>query len=217
MPVPSLTAAKKICELSGWTIPNFILHKLLYIAHMVHLSQYNAVPLISDEGFEAWDYGPMLPSVYHKARIFGSKAVRNIFHTVPDSDDPDADNIIKDTLKFMGSKQPGELVAITHRENGAWAKNYKPDARFAAVIPNKDILQDYQDRINPPQKQEHRALVNHLREAGLLVNTLREAGVLANHLSETDALVNHLHAAGALVDHPPQKQEHGDRVHKNVP
>ena len=65
----------------------------------------------------------MLPSVYHKARIFGSKAVRNIFHTVPDSDDPDADNIIKDTLKFMGVKATWR--ACSHYASGKWCLGEK--------------------------------------------------------------------------------------------
>lgn len=59
MTITPFEAAKKICELSNWTLCNLKLQKLLYLCQLVHLGRHS-IPLM-DEIFEAWDYGPVLP------------------------------------------------------------------------------------------------------------------------------------------------------------
>ena len=47
------------------------LQKLVYIAHGWHLALTQG-PLVSDEHPEAWDYGPVFPSLYYEFRSYGS-------------------------------------------------------------------------------------------------------------------------------------------------
>ena len=82
MTVSSFQVAKKICELSNWTVTNLKLQKILYLAQMVHLGRNNGDPLI-DEKFEAWMYGPVLPNLYKIMKEFGGSPVRNRFYNVP--------------------------------------------------------------------------------------------------------------------------------------
>jgi uncharacterized phage-associated protein len=147
MAVPVFAAAKRLCERAGWSLSNLQLQKLLYIAHMFYLGKTEGHPLLY-EHFEAWDYGPVQPDLYRFARIFGSSPIENIFHLVGDLPDgsPEA-TMIDSTVSQIGSDSPSRLVAITHWDKGAWARNYRPGAR-RIIIPNEDILREYRERVN---------------------------------------------------------------------
>jgi uncharacterized phage-associated protein len=137
-------AAKTAGEARGWTLSNLELQKLLYIAHMIHLGREQA-PLVN-ETFEAWDYGPVLPSLYRQAKMFGKHPVKDIFYAeVAPVSSPEG-KTIRDVAEFLASKPAAELIAITHWSKGAWAKHYQKGVRNIR-IPNPDILQEYQDRM----------------------------------------------------------------------
>lgn len=145
MAVSPLAAAKRMCERSEWSLSNLELQKLLYIAHMFHLGEKGA-PLIAGH-FEAWDYGPVQPTVYHRLKVYGSSPVQNIFHSIGGVPDSPARVTLDDAVDKLGHESPGRLVAITHWEDGAWASFYEPGRRNV-VIPNEAILKEYRDRVN---------------------------------------------------------------------
>lgn len=151
MTVPALAAAKRLCEQSGWSISNLELQKILYIAHMFYLGKHGA-PLVLGH-FEAWDYGPVHPTVYHKAKIFGSEPVENIFHAVGSIAESEVVATLDEAVKVLSDHRPGRLVAITHWDRGAWAKHYLPGER-GCVIPNEDILREYQDRTDAVRQKK---------------------------------------------------------------
>src|SRR5690606_7691743 len=80
MTISVFSAARYLCEKSGWTLSNLQLQKLVYLAHMVHLGSVDREKGLIRERFEAWDYGPVSPALYSEARAFGSGSVKNIFH-----------------------------------------------------------------------------------------------------------------------------------------
>lgn len=143
MTLPVYVAAKRMCEHSGWSLSNLELQKLLYIAHMFHMGE-TGEPLISGH-FEAWDYGPVNPALYHRAKIFGSSPVGNVFRGVSDIKEGPERETLDSAVDQLGHAAPGKLVAITHWEDGAWAKHYTPGMKNI-VIPNEDILKEFQDR-----------------------------------------------------------------------
>ena len=147
--INALEAAKTFCEASNWSLSNLKLQKLLYIAHMFALGRSNGnAPLLRDD-FEAWDYGPVVPEVYRRAKVFGSKPVGNIFHLIGSAPEgPDRD-IIQECYDGLGHKSASHLVAITHWEEGAWARNYTPGVK-GLNIPDHDILQEYRIRESQP-------------------------------------------------------------------
>lgn len=147
MSLNSLVAAKKVCELRNWQTTNLEIQKTLYVAHMVLLGRSNGKQALITESFQAWDYGPVLPLVYHKAKIFGNSPVQDIFQIYNcDTSGSEAEKIIEETVSMLSGKSPGQLVAITHWEKGAWAKHYRPGAKDV-VIPNEDILEEYRKRV----------------------------------------------------------------------
>ena len=143
MAVSTLAAAKRLCEKSGWSLSNLKLQKILYIAHMFHLGEMGE-PLIAGE-FQAWDYGPVEPNLYRKAKIFGSSPVKNIFSSAAALPVCSEAEFLDQAAEKLGSKSPGQLVAITHWKDGAWAKNYIPGA-IGVTIPDDDILAEYRAR-----------------------------------------------------------------------
>jgi uncharacterized phage-associated protein len=96
--------------------------------------------------FEAWDYGPVLPEVYHSAKVFGSKPIRDIYQSyklIPE--ESESGKILKEAAEFGLKKNASTLVAITHWKDGAWAKRYTPNSR-GAVISNDDIAEEIKAR-----------------------------------------------------------------------
>lgn len=152
MPVSVLAAAKRMGERSGWSLSNLELQKMLYIAQMFHIGE-TGQPLVLGN-FEAWDYGPVHPTLYHRIKIFGADPVKNIFHSVSDIADsaPEAVTIDSAVEQLSGS-QPGELVAITHSDIGAWASYYVPGER-GIVIPNEAILREFNARREAARTRE---------------------------------------------------------------
>ena len=145
MSVSVLSAAKFSCEFSNWSISNLCLQKILYIAHMCHLGQTKGEPLI-DGSFEAWDYGPVHPVLYHKTKIFGADPVGNIFRSYPKIQGRSEKETLMAAIKDLKDISGAKLIALTHREKGAWAKNYHPGA-LGITIPNEDIIEEYKELI----------------------------------------------------------------------
>ena len=141
------SVAKYICDKSGWTVSNLQLQKLMYLAQMIHMGRHNGKPLFEGT-FQAWDYGPVEPNLYHKVKAFGSGPVRPVFSEALgfDKDDPRR-KVMDDVCKRFLKMSAGDLVDITHSEKGAWADHYTPRARNI-TIPDEDIFGEYKRR-NP--------------------------------------------------------------------
>lgn len=144
MSISVLAAAKYIGGLSDWSKSNLELQKILYIAHMLHLGLHEQ-PLVQDN-FQAWELGPVHPILYHKAKVFGANPVQNIFRSVPNLDEHNLETkTLNATFNAVAEFTGSRLIAITHCDYGAWAKNYKPGA-YGIVIPNEDIFEEYKER-----------------------------------------------------------------------
>ena len=137
--------AGTLSERSEWKLSNLSLQKLVYLAQMIHLGEKDE-PLFLEQ-FEAWDYGPVIPSLYHELKMFGSDPVASYSSLGRANPETDLQHEILDYLVNLGKKKkPGQLVALTHWKGGAWAKNYEKHIK-GFVIPNSDIRQEYLDRV----------------------------------------------------------------------
>jgi len=150
------SVCKYICEKSDWTISNLRLQKLLYLAQMFYMGRHSGTRLV-DTNFQAWDYGPVAPELYHKVKDFGARSINQSYlnfweeevPTFPDARKFKDDDIRKKTIddicdNFL-SWTPGQLIGATHWEKGAWAKYYKP-GMHGIMIPDNDILEEYRER-----------------------------------------------------------------------
>ena len=146
MAITAVAALRRLCEIKRWGITNLEANKLLYFAQMISLGKSSGKDPLVSEHFEAWDYGPVLPSAYRKARMFGDKPIRPFIFSAR-GPIPRWENVFEKTLDEMGDLTSYQLVAESHWEKGAWAKHYRPGAK-GIEIPNGDILREYRLRLD---------------------------------------------------------------------
>lgn len=146
MALTAVSALRRLCELKQWTVTNLEANKLLYFAHMIALGKSDGARPLVNEHFQAWDYGPVLPSAYHHAKMFGDKSIKPfLFYNTPEN--TDYDDVYTEMLREMGNLPSFKLVAESHWDRGAWAKFYRAGSK-GIDIPNADILREYRDRIH---------------------------------------------------------------------
>ena len=97
--------------------------KLVYFAQGWHLA-VNGTPLIIDP-VEAWEYGPVIPSLYHALKRYGSGHISEYLDTgddpitVPESDEPT--RVLLDAVwKAYGHYGAMQLSNITHMPGTPW-------------------------------------------------------------------------------------------------
>lgn len=117
--------------------------KLVYISHgwsLVHLTQ----PLLNEPP-QAWQYGPVVPSLYHSIKAFGSNPVR--YPIVGDTDpqilDADAIQLIAAVYGTYAHLSGVQLSNMTHQPNTPWSQTWL-SAGQNAVITN-DVIKSHYD------------------------------------------------------------------------
>ena len=146
MSVDVLRAARLIAVRADWTRTNLELQKILYVAHMIHLGTYGG-PLVKGD-FEAWELGPVHPTLYHHVKRYGAAPVERIRCSTEPIPEGTERSIMETTYDALVSKTSSQLVAITHWDSGAWARNYVTGER-RRKIPLQHILDEYSERQNP--------------------------------------------------------------------
>ena len=124
-----------------YIITNLKLNKLLYFAQGWYLSKYNE-PLF-EEQIEAWNLGPVVPSVYQVYKPFG----RNHIMIDRDEDSFDESKVSIEQLELLidvynnySGYSANELVDMTHVKNSPWDKVYVKNEK--KVISN-DLIKEY--------------------------------------------------------------------------
>ena len=143
MTVTYMDAANRLGINSGWSLSNLQFQKMLYMADMNFVGQGKG--RLIGEDFEAWDYGPVLPSLYRACKPFGASPVPNIFWGAKDLSGTPEGFILDLAWENLKSNSPGELVQTTHWQNGAWAKRYVPGHK-SIKITTQDMINEYNAR-----------------------------------------------------------------------
>ena len=107
-------------------ITNLKLQKVLYFVQACSLAQ-TGKPLFTDP-IEAWEYGPVVPTIYKKYKEHGSNPITLEKYT--DSLPDKTKESVSDVWKTFGGYSAGKLVDITHAHS-PWKEAYQ--------APNKTI------------------------------------------------------------------------------
>ena len=118
--------------------------KLIYISHGWMLGIYNK-PLIRDR-VEAWQYGPVIPDVYHLYKRYGRENIQDggVDHT-EDIGNDDYRKLLEKVLDTYRDYSAIRLSSITHEKGSPWDITVR-EKGIDAVIDNKLIRQYYMDQ-----------------------------------------------------------------------
>lgn len=155
MAIDALQAAKHLARDSDWRYSHLEIQKALYVCQMLFLG-YKKKPLVNGT-FEAWDYGPVHPYLYHCLKYFGRQPVTEFAFSETRDLDPSVQGEEISFFRHIAATFPHPsgplLVAITHWKKGAWAKHYQPGIK-GIEIPNSDILAEYKERYKDLEEEE---------------------------------------------------------------
>ena len=115
------------------------IQKLVYFAH-ARLLVIHREPLIS-QGFEAWEYGPVVAALYHALKENGANRVEK---DIPAVDSPAYSSRETDIFdwcfKQYGHQSGPKLSALTHANGSPWSEAASVGKN---VISNDDIADYY--------------------------------------------------------------------------
>jgi len=125
---------------TGKPVTQMKLQKMVYFAHGYHLAKYGE-PLIRED-FEAWQFGPVAPSIYNEFRLYGSDPITveepgKMEHELRTLS-PDAQDAINYTWEATKDISAYKLSGWTHKKNSPWATAYQPNI-VGTVIRNDEI------------------------------------------------------------------------------
>lgn len=134
MGVQASDVAKHIvnfCINEGTPISNLQLQKMLYFCQVKCYQDFSR-PLFEDD-FEAWRYGPVIPSVYRLFSIYGGNEItRRVEGGKPLS--PSEENLVERVVTRLLPLRPWELVKMTHSQGSPWDQTYKGGSGSGCVI-----------------------------------------------------------------------------------
>lgn len=140
------------------TLSPMKLQKLIYFAHGWSLAILNA-PLI-EEHPEAWDYGPVIPSIYHEFKEFGAGAITaratelstaskeggtfllngRFIEPSVGADDHNTNALLERVWQVYGKFSPVQLSNMTHAPKGAWHQAYEASKGRKGVDISDDLI-----------------------------------------------------------------------------
>lgn len=154
MPHSAKAVANTFLQLSSgssYAIDPLKMQKLIYFAHGWHLALTGA-PLI-DEYVEAWPYGPVVPSLYHDLKIYGSSPIQEPLRAfdyltgnivVPAvSDDPVAADIIAKVWEVYGKYSGLQLSDMTHQSGTPWERTRVTNINARNADINNNMIREH--------------------------------------------------------------------------
>jgi uncharacterized phage-associated protein len=134
----------------GFGVTNMALNKILYFSHGWHLAVHEA-PLIT-VAFEAWDYGPVLPLLYHQFKGFGDREISARATQIDLTSGRSVEveyRLAAQTrehldvmIEFYAPKSGPTLSHLSHDPAGPWATVRRSPNRPSMSIPD-DLVKAY--------------------------------------------------------------------------
>lgn len=136
-------------------ITNLKLNKLLYFAQGAYLARTGKH--LFDERIEAWQFGPVVPEIYHRYKVCGRNAIPTVEETISRSLFQDDEfDVLLDVMREFGQYTGTTLVTLTHMPGTPWSEAMSS----GRVIITEQEIQSYftahpvphfEARIVPPQ------------------------------------------------------------------
>lgn len=126
--------ANKEGEVEGVT--NLKLQKILYFAQAYYLAKLDRE--LFEEDIQAWQFGPVIPSVYSRYKQHGNRAIIELSDgsKIPEKDK----EILEGIWDTFGRYTASRLVDIVHAHS-PWKEAYVPGKKNSVIT--KQTLKDY--------------------------------------------------------------------------
>lgn len=152
----------EVAEAAGESVTPMKLQKLVYYAHGWHVG-FTGKTLI-DESVEAWQYGPVIPSLYHEFKKYGSSPIKSKatdldtscfeFVDVKSPQEEPIKKFLASVWKSYG-KYPGtKLSEMTHAEGSPWAKTWKIGSGLKSTDIQFDLIKAHFEAAVAKSKQK---------------------------------------------------------------
>ena len=140
------------------------LQKLSYFAHGWHLALTDGTPLV-DEAAQAWEWGPVFPSLYHAVKEWGGEPLDRLITTpgwalrrasapgeVEIPTIPPWDSFVSGLLdrvwETYGHLSGARLSQLTHDPEGPWFQlRQGRQSQRGITIPNDQILEHFTEQM----------------------------------------------------------------------
>lgn len=114
----------------GYDITPMQLQKLMYYANGYFLAENDGQPLIN-EYFEAWDYGPVVPTVFYEFREYHDRPIKRFAYTYDREKrktivapqpigDARSEGVLDWVWRHYRDYDGIELSNMTHKKDGPW-------------------------------------------------------------------------------------------------
>jgi uncharacterized phage-associated protein len=158
----------------GIPITPMKLIKLVYIVYGWYLALFNDARIFdSDKNpIEAWDHGPVIPSLYHQFKKFGARPIDefaidgdvrdydeeigNLRYPTIDSKDRPAVGTVLSVWENYKDKTASELRRLTHARDAPWSKARRRDC-CNARLEDEDIKLRALEGIRAYMKKENKS------------------------------------------------------------
>jgi len=134
----------------GAPVDHLKLQKLVYIAHGWHLAVYGE-PLLR-ERVEAWQYGPVIRSLYHELKKFGNRPIgelvprlRGTRLEVPrvHEDDEEALRLLDRVWNVYKDYTGVQLSNLTHQEDTPWGQTWEQTKGHRNVRIDNHLIEEH--------------------------------------------------------------------------
>jgi uncharacterized phage-associated protein len=124
----------------GIELTNMQVQKLVAIAHGFYLAIFGN-PLIR-ENLKAWQWGPVIPDLYHRLRKYGAQPITEpLNHVEPTPSTGDVPELLDAVWKGYKDRSAAQLSGLTHQPGTPWSLTWHNDP--FGVIPEELIKKHY--------------------------------------------------------------------------
>lgn len=144
----SLSAAQYILDRARQTADPSLtpmqLLKLVYVAHGYMLGRHGR-PLLT-EPVQAWQYGPVVPSVYHATKAFRSSPVSHVPGAQWGYPFTAEERAVMDSVVSTYSAASGTVLsAATHQPGTPWSQTWSLAGKSAAI--SNDLIEGFYNHL----------------------------------------------------------------------
>lgn len=118
------------CDKTDVEVENLRLQKLLYLAWIEYYKETGK--FLFPERFEAWLFGPVIPSVYDRFACYASNPI-TLYNRPCVDPNPEVWRAIMSTVQDYGKMPLADLTDFVRRADSPWAKVYDTNNRHQEI------------------------------------------------------------------------------------